>query len=73
MLLAIIAITNAASVVLLIRGITTGHHIAPVTLLLGGAEIWLTNTIVFALRYWEYDRGGPAADPVCPERGSGHR
>jgi uncharacterized membrane protein len=60
-LLAVIAITNAASVVLLIRGITTGHHIAPVTLLLGGAEIWLTNTIVFALWYWEYDRGGPAA------------
>ena len=60
-LLAIIAITNATSVVLLIRTITSGHHIAPVTLLVGGGEIWLTNTVVFALWFWEYDRGGPAA------------
>ena len=60
-LLAIIAITNAISVGLLIHTITTGHHVAPVTLLIGGGEIWLTNTIVFALWYWEYDRGGPAA------------
>ncbi|HEY7049457.1 MAG TPA: hypothetical protein VH373_19735 [Jatrophihabitantaceae bacterium] len=60
-LLAVIAIVNAVSLSLLIRTITTGHHIAPVTLLVGGGEIWLTNTIVFALWYWEYDRGGPAA------------
>ncbi len=60
-LLAIIAVTNAVSVGLLIHTITTGHHIPPITLLVGGGEIWLTNTIVFALWYWEYDRGGPAA------------
>jgi hypothetical protein len=60
-LLAIIAAANTASVVLLIRTITTGHHVAADTLLIGGGEIWLTNTIVFALWYWEYDRGGPAA------------
>jgi uncharacterized membrane protein len=59
-LLAIIALTNAASVVLLVRTITSGHGIAAVTLLVGGGEIWLTNTIVFGLWYWEYDRGGPA-------------
>jgi uncharacterized membrane protein len=60
-LLAIIAVTNAISVVLLIHAITTRHHVAPVTLLVGGGEVWVTNTIVFALWYWEYDRGGPAA------------
>jgi hypothetical protein len=60
-LLAIIAAANTASVVLLIRTITSGHHIAADTLLVGGGEIWLTNTIVFALWFWEYDRGGPAA------------
>lgn len=60
-LLAIIAVTNAVSVVLLIRAITTGQHVAPAALLTGGGEIWLTNTVVFALWYWEYDRGGPAA------------
>jgi hypothetical protein len=33
----------------------------PVPLLLNGGAIWLTNVIVFALWYWEGDRGGPAA------------
>lgn len=31
----------------------------PARLLLTGAAIWLTNVIVFALWYWESDRGGP--------------
>lgn len=31
------------------------------TLLWAGAAIWLTNLIVFALLYWMFDRGGPAA------------
>jgi hypothetical protein len=30
-------------------------------LLLNGGAVWLTNVIVFALWYWEVDRGGPAA------------
>jgi hypothetical protein len=28
-------------------------------LLLNGGVIWLTNVLVFALWYWELDRGGP--------------
>jgi uncharacterized membrane protein len=60
-LLALIAATNAISVVLLIREITSGGDIRATELLLGGGEIWFTNTIVFALWYWEYDRGGPAS------------
>ena len=37
-------------------------------LLLWGAAIWLTNVIVFALWFWEGDRGGPAAraDGITP-------
>jgi uncharacterized membrane protein len=30
-------------------------------LLRNGGAIWLTNVIVFALWYWEMDRGGPVA------------
>ncbi|MEV6769451.1 hypothetical protein AB0N05_12580 [Nocardia sp. NPDC051030] len=30
-------------------------------LLSSGVEVWLTNVLVFALGYWELDRGGPAA------------
>lgn len=48
-LLAIIAVTNVVSVGLLINTITAGRHIAPTTLLVGRGEIWLTNTVVFAL------------------------
>jgi uncharacterized membrane protein len=37
-----------------------GPHEAE-NVLLSGAVIWLTNVIVFALWFWELDRGGPAA------------
>jgi hypothetical protein len=30
-------------------------------LLITGGAIWLTNVIIFALWYWELDRGGPVA------------
>jgi uncharacterized membrane protein len=30
-------------------------------LLVTGGNIWLTNVVVFAIWYWELDRGGPAA------------
>ncbi|MGW4245021.1 hypothetical protein [Nocardia sp. NPDC004722] len=30
-------------------------------LLASGGAIWLTNVLVFALWYWDFDRGGPAA------------
>ena len=38
-----------------------GQTADAVRLLLNGGAIWLTNVIVFALWYWEMDRGGPAA------------
>jgi len=41
------------------------------SLLITGGMIWLTNVIVFALWYWEFDRGGPAsranADRTYPD------
>lgn len=36
-----------------------GEDAAP--LLSTGGSIWLTNIIAFALWYWQFDRGGPAA------------
>ena len=38
---------------------TEGNNAGP--LLITGGAIWLTNVIVFALWYWEFDRGGPVA------------
>jgi uncharacterized membrane protein len=31
------------------------------SLLVIGGAVWLTNVIIFALWYWEFDRGGPAS------------
>ncbi|MEV5533665.1 hypothetical protein [Streptomyces prunicolor] len=58
----VISLANSWSaarlVVGLVRG-TEGLDAGP--LLLTGGAIWLTNVIVFALWYWEWDRGGPMA------------
>ena len=64
LLILLISAANAASAALLIRAIVTSQvHVsavrAPVALLGTGAAIWATNVIVFALWYWEFDRGGP--------------
>ena len=61
-LIAVVSIGNAWSAGHLIRALLTGHagNDAGALLATGGA-IWLTNVIVFALWYWEFDRGGPAA------------
>ncbi len=63
-LILLISGANAASAALLIEAIVTSQvHVsanhAPVALLGTGAAIWATNVIVFALWYWEFDRGGP--------------
>jgi uncharacterized membrane protein len=53
---------NAWSLTLLVHGLLThteGRTAGP--LLFAGAEIWGANVIVFALWYWEFDRGGPVA------------
>ncbi len=61
-LIAIMSGANAGSAGLLIHGILTGSAEKRPTVLLGsGASIYLSNIVVFALWYWELDRGGPMA------------
>src|ERR1700686_1979650 len=61
-LIAVVNLFNVASLALLIHELVTdakavtGSH-----LLVSALVIWVTNVIVFALWYWELDRGGPAA------------
>jgi hypothetical protein len=59
-LVGLAALATAWSAVLLIRRLVLSEAPA-VPLLLWGSMVWLTNVIVFALAYWELDRGGPAA------------
>jgi uncharacterized membrane protein len=59
---ALLSLANGWSVVRLAVGITHGSTGQEGSgLLVTGALIWLTNVVVFALWYWEYDRGGPVA------------
>jgi uncharacterized membrane protein len=62
LLVAAASLAVAWSVVLLVVRLLHGQDPPNATrLLLNGGTIWLTNVIVFALWYWEFDRGGPAA------------
>lgn len=57
-LVLLIAAANAGSLVLLVRALVGGAEDGP-GLLLAAGQVWLTNVLVFALAYWELDRGGP--------------
>jgi uncharacterized membrane protein len=64
MLLTIVAmsIANGVAGYRLVHDLVQGEGIQTAsTLLRAGGAIWLTNIIVFALLYWIFDRGGPAA------------
>jgi uncharacterized membrane protein len=58
-LVAVITATNAWSAVRLVQQIIQGKQDDAIILLSSGAAIWGTNVILFALWYWEFDRGGP--------------
>ncbi len=60
-LVAVAALATAWSVWLLVQRLVLGGKLPAAHLLLWGSAIWVTNVIVFALGYWELDRGGPAA------------
>jgi uncharacterized membrane protein len=59
LLVAMITVTNAWSAVRLVQQIAQGRQEDALSLLSYGAAIWATNVILFALWYWEFDRGGP--------------
>ena len=61
-LIAVASVANAYSATRLVIGLVDGSlGVSAGPLLSTGAAIYLTNVIVFALWYWEFDRGGPAA------------
>lgn len=64
-LIAIVNFFNIASVALLISGFFHPARVVELNsaavLLRHGAQIWITNVIVFALWFWELDGDGPEA------------
>ncbi len=61
LLIGLASLVNAWSVVRLVRVLLSGQHFDAGELLTVGANVWLTNVLIFALWYWELDRGGPGA------------
>jgi hypothetical protein len=61
-LLGFTAAANGASLVLLVRELLARDtQMSGRELLAGALTVWLANLIVFALWFWELDRGGPRA------------
>jgi uncharacterized membrane protein len=62
----LVSIANIFSLVLLSKELLRHGSPNPRELITAGALIWLTNVLIFALWYWETDRGGPG------KRAAGH-
>ena len=55
----IVGVVNVCALAALLVSLVTGDEKSGEQLLFEGAVIWATNVTVFALVYWELDRGGP--------------
>jgi hypothetical protein len=60
-LIAFVSAVNAVSLILLAHYLLHGHPKQGTTLLFSGITLWGTNVLLFALWYYEVDRGGPVA------------
>jgi uncharacterized membrane protein len=57
----LLSLANAASAALLVSELARGSNGQRAgSLLLAGGSLWAANVLIFALWYWELDRGGPA-------------
>jgi hypothetical protein len=71
-LVLVAALAALISLALLTHYLLAGGHARGADLLDGGVIIWSTNLLLFAVLYWELDRGGPRRPaarraPVAPD------
>lgn len=60
LLIAVASVGTAWSVIVLVTDIALVRHTGSAArLLVTGGDVWLTNVLLFAVWYWELDRGGP--------------
>jgi len=57
----ILLIANQVALVQLVFELLNAKNQDGPTLLLAAVQVWVTNVIVYALLYWEIDRGGPVS------------
>jgi hypothetical protein len=62
-LVIMLAVAALSATTLMIRDLIEGSPLTAnaTTLLATGASVWVINIVAFALLYWEFDCGGPAA------------
>jgi uncharacterized membrane protein len=68
-LIGTIGAANALALGLLVHYLLRGGRASGSDLLVSAVTIWLTNVLVFALWYWELDRGGPGRRAALPGAG----
>lgn len=68
LLIALVNLANVASLALLVRLVLSGGAVTGRELVFSGIQIWLTLILVFALWFWEVDRGGPRIRGYADER-----
>jgi uncharacterized membrane protein len=62
----LVSLTNVVSLSLLVRYLVDGGKAGGHDLVVSGVVLWATNVLLFAVWYWEMDRGGPANRFVDP-------
>jgi hypothetical protein len=68
-LVGIASASNLVNLALLVHVLLSGKPTTGTELVIAGAEIWVTNVLLFTVWYWQLDRGGPIArraDPLLP-------
>jgi uncharacterized membrane protein len=64
----LVSLTNVVTLGLLVHFLVNGGKVDGHQLILSGTLAWVTNVLLFAVWYWELDRGGPAARFLEPDR-----
>ena len=68
-----VAAVNAVALGVLVHRLVAGSGGSGRQLLASAAGVWLTNVVVFALVWWEVDRGGPLGRSGALDTGRGRR
>jgi hypothetical protein len=67
-LIALVSLANLVSLYLLVHFLLQGGKAGGHRLILSGVVLWVTNVLIFALWFWELDRGGPVLRVVDRDR-----
>jgi hypothetical protein len=64
-LIGVVSAAYLASLYLLVHFLLKGGKAGGHPLILSGVILWVTNVLIFALWYWELDRGGDRSHGSC--------